>query len=96
MSLTQIIKGHVYELFNNEEELSKARLDICSKCPLLKKGKYGLVCNPNLFLDPETDETSAVSKEGYIRGCGCRLQAKSRLAEATCPANKWKMLKIEE
>ena len=88
MNVGQIIQGHANELFNINEDISKKRLKICHSCPLFYK-KYGGICNSNLWLNVNTGDVSTKKKTGYVQGCNCRLLAKTRLPNATCPANKW-------
>jgi hypothetical protein len=57
-------------------------------CPIYSP-KFGGLCNSNLYLDPSTGNVSTVLRNGYIRGCGCRLSAKTTLPNANCPADKW-------
>ncbi|MCI7207081.1 MAG: hypothetical protein MSA15_13960 [Clostridium sp.] len=47
------------------------------------------MCNNKLWLNVNTGDVSSVQKSGYKRGCGCRLQAKTRLPNAVCPLSKW-------
>ena len=49
----------------------------------------GGICNPHLYIHPDTEDVSVYEKPGYIKGCGCRLQAKTRLIDAKCIINKW-------
>lgn len=88
MNMLDIINGHVKNLLNLEEELSKSRLEICYKCPLYSK-KLGGICNNKLWLNIKTGDVSVKQKPGYVRGCSCALKAKTRLSNAHCPANKW-------
>ena len=46
-------------------------------------------CNSKLWLNPETNDTSIDAKDGYVKGCGCRILAKIRVAAESCPAGKW-------
>lgn len=87
-NIIDIINGHVNEAFNSNEELYKKRIEICKKCPLYKESNFGPICNPKLFIN-KNDETSTVKKEGYVKGCGCRLNAKTRLTYSKCIINKW-------
>ena len=88
MDIQGIIQGHINEVFNLQETLSKNRLQICYKCPLYSP-KFGGICNSKLWLNPNTGDVSTEKKEGYINGCSCRLQAKTRLTNAKCPVGKW-------
>jgi len=87
--IKDIIGGHFNELFNREEQLSNERLAICKVCPLYHKSFLGWVCNPDLWLNPQTGDTSYTEKPGYFKGCNCRLHAKTRKPEAHCPSGKW-------
>ena len=88
MEVGNIIKGHVNELLGLNKDISKERLKICKQCPLYLED-YGGQCNPRLYLNPETGEVSNKFRQGFYKGCGCRLQAKTRLPGASCPATKW-------
>ena len=83
-----IVKGHVNELLGLNTDLSQQRMKICKECPIYSP-KLGGICNNNLYLDPSTGNVSITLKNGYIRGCGCRLSAKTTLPNASCPADKW-------
>jgi len=92
--MKDIIEGHLKELFNKEEDLSKQRLTICKSCPLYKIDHLlGAICNSKLYLNPDTNQTSTYPRQGYTNGCNCRLSAKSRLITAKCPLNKWNNVK---
>lgn len=88
MDIGNIIHGHVNEALNINEDLSKERLKICNNCPIHSE-KFGGLCNNKLWLNKETGDVSLYQKDGYIRGCGCRTSAKTRLPNAHCPAGKW-------
>lgn len=68
--------------------MSKKRLKICYTCPLYSS-KFGGICNNKLWLNPNTGDVSLTEKKNYVRGCSCRLLAKTRLANQACPAGKW-------
>lgn len=89
MAITEIIKGHLNEALGSNKDLAETRLKICRDCLLYDHRSYGDICNDNLYLNPETDEVSSFPRNGYFRGCGCRLKAKTTLPTAHCPANKW-------
>lgn len=76
------------ELLGKNKTMSELRLDVCKVCPIYSH-KFGGLCNNKLWLDPETNDVSFEKKDGYINGCGCRLQAKTTIASASCPVNKW-------
>ena len=83
-----IIEGHANELLGLNENISEKRLQICKQCPIYSQ-RWGGTCNDRLWINPETNEVSANPKDGYVRGCGCRLPAKTTLPYATCIAGKW-------
>ena len=88
MEIGNIVKGHVNEMLGFNKDIKQIRLDICHKCPIFSN-KFGGLCNNKLWLDPETNDVSFEKKDGYYRGCGCRLQAKTTIPQAVCPAGKW-------
>lgn len=63
------------------------RLAICMKCPIYSPTKG--MCNPKLWLNPETNEVSTSAKSGFIRGCGCLINVKVRNMNNHCIAGKW-------
>lgn len=83
-----IVRGHINESLGLHKDISVERMKICKTCPLFKAA-YGGICNSNLYMNPKTLETSSTVLPGYIHGCGCRLNAKTRLPYATCPAHRW-------
>lgn len=70
------------------QELSiDERKKICEKCPIYSPAR-GL-CNPKLWLNPDTNEVSTSAKSGFIRGCGCSVKIKMRNLNNHCIAGKW-------
>lgn len=88
-SINNIIRGHAKELVGINQPLADYRLSICKGCPLYIDTAIGVLCNRYLYLNKDTNETSRLPKEGYIRGCGCRLDAKTRNEDDSCVADKW-------
>ena len=60
---------------------------ICRKCPIFNPNN--VTCNPNLWINPDTDDVSTYPKAGYIRGCGCKLKFKWANKSNHCIAGKW-------
>lgn len=91
MGITDIIDGHIKEALGVNQTLAERRLEICESCPIFNRinKTIGGVCSSYLYLNPTTNEISTKFKEGFFRGCGCRLNAKTRLINAKCPAGKW-------
>ena len=89
VNVKDIIQGHINEFMGKNEELAIERMSICRACPLGLESTIGLMCDPDLWINPETNETSTYSKDGYVRGCGCRLAAKTTLPDNHCIINKW-------
>lgn len=87
--IKNIVEGHINELLGNKESIAEPRLAICQKCPLYKKTVAGYICNNNAWLNPKTGDFSLDKKDDYVKGCGCRLNAKVRVPSAQCPAGKW-------
>lgn len=66
------------------------KINICKACPLYKVRTDGkAVCNNGKYMDPITEQTSYLAKKGYVRGCACILDYKTRSNTAHCPAKKW-------
>jgi len=84
----QIIEGHFNEITNREQSLSEKRLSVCRQCPLYTEGRIGAVCDAKKCVNSEGNITTYPIK-GSTCGCGCRLEAKSRLKNAKCVLNKW-------
>lgn len=63
------------------------RTIICRKCPICDNERE--ICNAHLYLNPNTNDVSTESKEGYIKGCGCHLKWKIANIKSKCPAGKW-------
>jgi len=89
IDITKIMEGHFKEFLSLEQELSDKRMKVCKLCPLYKHTSVGYICDNKLYLDPLTNETSTSYKEGFSKGCMCRLAAKTRLKDAKCPVGKW-------
>lgn len=83
-----IIKGHVNEMLGLNKDISEVRMNICKACPIFSP-KFGGMCNRKLWLDPKTNDVSFEEKEGYIRGCGCKLPQKTSVIDEFCNAGKW-------
>lgn len=81
------------ELLGKGQDLYEARIEICKECPLyietMYDGYFGEICNPKLYINPETGDVKEFPQVDYVRGCGCRLRAKTRLDYEKCPANFW-------
>ena len=91
MSLKDIIKGHMKEFTNDNDELAQERLAKCKTCPLFLLTPVGPICNPNRYYDNDKEQAYAYQNDEVtrIKGCGCRLNAKTRLEDATCPRKLW-------
>lgn len=90
LDFNQIAKGTLNNILNKEEELYTTRIAFCRQCKLLTKHKiFGEICNPNIYVNPNTDEESVNPKPGFINGCGCVIGSKTRVKEAHCPLGKW-------
>ena len=87
--ITDILKGHINELLGEHDDLSETRLSICKRCLIYRESKnFGPMCNSSKYISEDGNETSDIYKKGYIKGCGCRLRAKTRLPKATCIIGK--------
>ena len=83
-----IIEGHLNELLKKNETLSESRLAICAVCPIGKQTAMGIMCDSTKWINKD-GKVSQEEMPGYIRGCGCRMSAKSTLEHAKCTIGKW-------
>jgi len=88
----EIANGHFNELrskigLGNEDDeyIFSKRETICNACPL----KNGNNCSTLQWINPLTYELANMPKDGFIRGCGCRLSAKQKSKQSSCPAGFW-------
>lgn len=88
MEVGSIVQGHINAMLGLNKNLSEARLKICKECPIYST-KLGGICNSKLYLNPDTGDVSTIKKDGYVKGCGCSIPAKTSLVSSECPANKW-------
>lgn len=86
--IADIIQGHWNEITGKNVDLGESRMQICYSCPIFSS-KFGGLCNNRLWLNPNTGDVSTEQKEGYKKGCGCRLRAKTKLPHEVCPLGKW-------
>jgi len=63
------------------------RKKICEECPIFSPARG--ICNPSLWLNPDTNEVSTSAKAGFIRGCNCHVYIKMRNPRNHCVAGKW-------
>ena len=70
-----------------KEYSTDERMGICKKCPIYAPNNG--TCDSNLWINPDTNEVSKNAKYGYIRGCGCNLNYKTRNKTNHCIAGKW-------
>lgn len=89
--IRNIIEGHMNELLDVNSQIAQPRLKICKLCRLYTRNRLmgWMECNSKLWLNPETNDVSTEQKDGYVKGCGCRINAKIRVAGERCPAGKW-------
>jgi hypothetical protein len=72
------------------KELSEKRLAICKRCPIYSENTTsGPTCTQFLYINPKTEDVSFKQKEGYVRGCGCKILSKIQSPDAGCPIDKW-------
>lgn len=83
MSFQSIATGVANDLLNVNSSLRLERMAICKPCPAFKDRKYGSpVCNTKVKVMNED-----LGHE--VNGCGCLLNAKTRVKDEYCPAGKW-------
>lgn len=85
MSIESIITGHLNEAFTSPEieALSAERMKLCNVCPAKRsRPVLGLICSPSVKVEH-------VRTGKLVKGCSCRLAAKTRDKKEGCPAGKW-------
>ena len=71
------------------KDLHVKRMEICKACPLYENSFIGPLCNSSLYMNPNDFKVSNFKREGYLPGCGCRLDAKTREEDEHCKFKKW-------
>lgn len=85
-----IIEGHYNEITNKENELYEKRIAICKKCPLYTvRENIGEICDSKKCWNEKDQALETYPSNNNICGCGCRLQAKTRLKHSKCVLSKW-------
>lgn len=87
-SIKDITLGYYNKIRNINEDLKNDRINVCRDCALFKESAYGHLCS-SIYLDVDNNEAKTKPFTGAVKGCGCVLEAKARLLNAKCPANKW-------
>ena len=87
MEPSKITKGLLDAILKRGEALKEERISICKSCPLYCNTPLGEWCTPFIYVNDE-GETSSEYKEGYINGCGCYLNGKTRGIDNECPLKK--------
>lgn len=87
--IKDVTKGHLAEVAQkigvgskSGAALSRSRLEHCNKCSLLTNTLVGPICDKN-------KESDHIETGLPIKGCGCRLKAKTLLEDQKCPLGKW-------
>lgn len=65
------------------QDVVKYRLSVCESCPLNENGW----CNTK-------KEIQNIETGQMVKGCGCNLKCKTALLSQSCPASKWKAVKL--
>ncbi len=87
--MLDILTGHINEILERNNEIYKFRIKICKSCPLFDRNKVlGWVCSNKLWINKD-GEVSKKEKDGFVKGCGCRLEAKLRNMNSKCIISKW-------
>lgn len=69
------------------ENYINRRQRICNLCPIHLEEEN--ICDAYSYVNPETMEKSKKPKEGFIKGCGCRLDFKIKNINSKCIAGLW-------
>lgn len=71
------------------ENVFEKRMEICKKCPLMKMTEYGPQCDNTKWISPDGTQVSLFKKLGWVRGCGCYLNSKTKNLNNHCIIKKW-------
>ena len=82
-----IAKGWANDLLGREQELHDLRMAVCKECVLYDPNSKR--CNSKKCYNPETGEIRQFPGKGFICGCNCFMEKKSRVPSARCVLNKW-------
>lgn len=88
VNVGHVIEGAANAVLKKNSDISEERMEICKNCPLYTT-RMGGMCNSKLWLDPQTGDISLYERPGYYKGCGCKLDFKTRVRSEECPAGKW-------
>ena len=72
------------------DEFVKKRLEICANCPIVKMDSvWGPICDNKKYISPDGNDWSFFPKDGWKRGCGCKLRYRANSSSKHCIAGKW-------
>lgn len=84
-----MLNENVNRIMNQNEDLHQKRMQICKQCGLYKESALGPMCNSKAYVKKYENDIKYHPEPGYVRGCGCLIDKKSRYPQSTCPAGKW-------
>lgn len=70
------------------EDLFEKRIEICKKCPLWKDTPTGPVCDSNKYINIDKN-VSYFKRNGFYKGCGCKLYFRAKNPRLHCVINLW-------
>lgn len=87
-----IILRFIKAYIKHSTPLSQRRLDICRSCLYVNKTMFGThTCGTlDLLNNPPVIGSDVIYKNRKIHLCGCVMEAKTKEADAICPAGKWR------
>lgn len=86
----QIAEGWARDLVKSEQELHDYRMAICRQCPLMKMDEnFGPICSSSKCYREKDQTIRDYPGDGYICGCGCLLDKKTRVKSAECVLKRW-------
>lgn len=71
------------------EKFVEERLAICKLCPIVRMTEFGMKCDDRKYISPDGTQGSFFKKDGWKKGCGCRLVNKCANINNHCIVGKW-------
>lgn len=73
-----------------DKSFSEERMNICKQCPIFKEHPvYEGICDSSKYISKDGTRWSYFKRDGYVKGCGCKLNSKTRNINNHCIINLW-------
>lgn len=73
-----------------DKSLIEERMNICKKCPIYKEHSiHGGICDSSKYISKDGQRWSYFKKDGFVKGCGCKLNNKTKYSTNHCIIDLW-------